>query len=186
MTTEKPIVCTLPAAERRARGEELRRGLMRRVRRVEETEHGALLRFALRAEIAAEVREFVAFESACCEFLTFEVTEDGSLGEIRLELGGPPGTKGFLAPWLSVPHPPQSPARWIRAGIVGVVGAAGLLVCCATPMLALALGALGVGGAIGRVGPAVDLAALGLLASSGVALAVGLVRRRSRSAGCDC
>ena len=68
----------------------------------------------------------------------------------------------------------------LAGGLSGLAAAAFGLICCATPTLAIILGALGLGAATGTVGTTIDAIAVPLAIASLVAIFVGLyVRRRS-------
>ncbi len=69
------IVCTLPEDQKRVRSEELRRGLLGRVRERRDLENGVALRFPMESE--EEVEEFVRFEERCCSFATWETRRGG-------------------------------------------------------------------------------------------------------------
>ncbi len=62
-----------------------------------ETDDGYTLGFAPGS--IDRVREFVAFESKCCSFMTFSIDE-GSDGLTWLGISGPEGTKEFVRGWL--------------------------------------------------------------------------------------
>jgi hypothetical protein len=53
-------------------------------------------------EMLAAACELIAVERQCCQFLTFELTAEPGLGEIRLRLSGPPGTPEFLTSELGL------------------------------------------------------------------------------------
>ena len=95
--TTKDVVCTLTAAEQRARGDELRVTVARLIVSARETPRGYVLGFAPAAR--ETVREFVAFERECCSFMTYTI-DDGDGTGLRLELSGPAGTKELLREWL--------------------------------------------------------------------------------------
>lgn len=97
--TTGAVACTLTESEQRARREELRGGLRGLVITARETADGFALGFA--PESIDVVREFVAFESRCCGFLTYAI-DDSEGGRTWLHLSGPEGAKEFVRGWLPV------------------------------------------------------------------------------------
>lgn len=95
--TSGAVACTLTEEEKRARREELRRGLLARITTARETADGFALGFA--PDSIDVVREFVAFESRCCSFMTYTI-DDCSDGLTWLRLSGPAGAKEFMRDWL--------------------------------------------------------------------------------------
>ncbi len=95
------IVCTLPEDQKKARSEELRRGLLSRVRERRDLENGIALRFPLESE--KEVEEFVRFEEGCCSFATYETRKENE--SLWLHITGPEGTREF---WESAAHRKRS------------------------------------------------------------------------------
>lgn len=70
-------------------------------------------------------------------------------------------------------------ATLIKAGVVGTVVAA---ICCATPVLVIGLGALGLSAWLGWA----DYAAMAALVAFALLAGYGFYRRRSSSAGACC
>ena len=95
--TSEAIVCMLTESEKRARREELRTEVLALVTAARETEDGYALGFAPGS--VDTVREFVAFESRCCSFMTYTI-DDRDGGLTWLHLSGPEGTKDFVRGWL--------------------------------------------------------------------------------------
>ncbi len=96
--TNDAVVCTLSASELRERVEELRDRILDLITTAHETDDGYTIGFAPGS--IDTVREFVAFESKCCGFMTYTI--DDSNGSLTwLGLSGPEGTKEFVRGWLS-------------------------------------------------------------------------------------
>lgn len=94
--TTEAVACTLSASELRERVEQLRTRLLDLITTEQETDDGYILGFVPGS--IDTVREFVAFESECCSFITYTI--DDSNGQTRLGLRGPEGTKEFVGCWL--------------------------------------------------------------------------------------
>ena len=88
-----PIACTLSDDEIPARLELFGR-LRTNLVALERTEHGLLLRFPPRPDIAADLRGFAVDEKRCCSFWGFDVI-DGD-GELALRWDGPPAAAEIL------------------------------------------------------------------------------------------
>ena len=74
-----PITCTIGSDEIPARIELVER-MRANLERIDRTDHGLLLHFAVRADIDADVRRFAVDEKRCCQFWGFAVdTEDDQL-----------------------------------------------------------------------------------------------------------
>lgn len=88
-----PIACTIGSDEvpdRIELVEQLRSYLVG----LQRTEHGMLLTFPNRPEVAADVRRFAVDEKRCCEFWGFDVTERGS--ELVLRWDAPPDAQDLV------------------------------------------------------------------------------------------
>ena len=88
-----PIACTLSDDEIPARLELFGR-LRTELRGLDRTEHGLLLRFPSRPDLAAVLRGFAVDEKRCCSFWGFEVIDDG--GDLALRWDGPPAAAEIL------------------------------------------------------------------------------------------
>jgi hypothetical protein len=181
------IACTLSEEQQAERRKELRSGIMQRVRRVRELSDG--YEFGLDANGANEacVDDFVAFESECCGFASYRVRRDEALSAIWLSVRGPGGTKAFvrqLAPESITIEPASTGGskekRLLRGGIAGLGTALIAIVCCTTPLLAIALGSIGLGTAVVSAGEWLDRAIVPVVLAS--LLAIGLALRRRRTA----
>jgi len=62
---------------------------------------GYAFRFPGDAEWVARLAEFVAFERACCQFFTFELTFAPELGPVWLSLRGGEGVKEVAQSFMS-------------------------------------------------------------------------------------
>jgi hypothetical protein len=92
---EKPIACTLPPADLRARGDHIAQIAQRALRSREPLERGARLTFAGDAVTERDLRDLIAAESQCCAFLTFDLErEDDAL---RLDVTGPEDAQPIIA-----------------------------------------------------------------------------------------
>lgn len=187
MTSPQPVVCTLSVPNQGARKAELESGLAALIQEVRSLADGYALRFAAGEGVRAAVDDFIAFERECCAFMTFEI-RDVAGGGLWLELRGPDGTVDFLRDWIPQPggHSAGGGLSWrLWAAAVGGAGALFALVCCATPLLAVLLGVVGLGASMASIAPLVDFAALVLVAIAAVLLALEW-RSRRRQPVCDC
>ncbi len=182
-----PLVCTLAEPELRRRTNEIRQGLARRVTATREMEDGIAFRLAFTDQSLAEAEAFIAFERRCCEFADFTLRRDELDEALWVEIRGPAGTKTFfqqLMPLHAADSPDESRRdpkdRLLSAGIFAAVGAAVALVCCATPVLAFALGLLGVAGATASVSLWIDSVAVPVMVASGAVVVFAWIWRRLR------
>ena len=102
---ELPIVCTLTARERRARREELLRGLVTRAEERTPLQSGYSFRFAARDGLVEEIGRVIEVERGCCAFLRFDLSIAAGGGPVWLPLPGPPGTKEFLSTEIEATAP---------------------------------------------------------------------------------
>jgi hypothetical protein len=181
------IDCTLSKEQRAERREEIRSGIMQRIRRVRELPDGYAFGFDLCAGDEAAAHDFVAFERECCGFARYDVARDEAESVIWLSVRGPGGTKEFVKqlapPGIAIesvrPGDGGGQKRLLRAGIAGFGAAVFAIVCCATPMLAVALGAIGLGAAVATASSWLDAAIAPLLLASLLAIGVATWRRRA-------
>jgi len=89
----QPITCTIGANEIAAHLELIER-MHANLTAIERTEHGLLLHFPVREDVATDVTEFAAFEKGCCQFWGFDIQQDAD--GIRLRWDGPPSTADYL------------------------------------------------------------------------------------------
>ena len=82
-----PVACTLTNGEMADRSVELR-AMFAHVEATHELADGYAFRFPGDAEWATKLAAFIAFERACCQFFTFELTFAPELGPIWLSLRG--------------------------------------------------------------------------------------------------
>ena len=185
----RDVACSLSEERQAERRKELRSGIMSRVRRVCELPDGYAFGLGLSESNEAEARAFVAFESVCCGFANYQVQRDEAQSTLWLSVRGPGGTKDFvkqLAPEAIAVEPWEEAAEGqqslLRAGLAGAGAALLALICCATPILGTALGALGLAASVAAVGFWLDAIAGLVLLASLVAIGAALWRRRRHSA----
>ncbi len=164
--------CSLPADQLAAREEELHNGLAKRIVAAREMPDGIALGFPHGADVRAEIDAFIAFESQCCSFASYEVRSHPGDERLWLEIRGPAGTHGLMRrlvpPTVAVERLGRH-ASWrrpFRWGAGGAASALAVLLCCATPLLPLLLGALGLVALLPWLEPWLDGAALTLLVVS--------------------
>jgi hypothetical protein len=96
------VACALDPEELKTRQGSLLPGLAAHVRAVRETSGGYEFEFAASREILAQLVDVIDAERQCCRFLKFELIVEPAEGPLRLRLGGPPGTREFLASLLDL------------------------------------------------------------------------------------
>ena len=92
-----PVVCTLNDDEFREREDLVLKKIKSLAFAAEETSNGFAFSFPSTDEAFAALNEFIVLERRCCPFLDFKLTVPRGNGDIRLELSGPDGAKGFIA-----------------------------------------------------------------------------------------
>jgi hypothetical protein len=85
--TDKPIACTLNAAEQAKRAASSNALVAKEMLAAAATRRGASMTF--RPEAERELRELIAAESRCCSFLEFALEPEGDC--LRLTVEGPEG-----------------------------------------------------------------------------------------------
>ncbi len=95
-----PVACTLGAAQRLTRQDEIAR-LFNRRSEVRELDDGYAVRFAGANDEAEALLRFIASERACCPFFTFELVFEEGQGPLWLRLRGPEGTKEIVEAMLA-------------------------------------------------------------------------------------
>ena len=173
--------CTLPTPDLRDRMKEIRTRLLPLVRTKRSIAGGFSFGLARTEANVKEAEAFVAFEQECCAFADFAVRIEGEF--VWVEITGPEDAQPVLRE-MAEEFRPQPRGRLMRAGVVGALGGIFALLCCATPALAIGLGAIGLGGQAASIGPWFDVVGRALIAISG-AMMVRAWRHR-RSAGCGC
>ena len=88
--------CSLPADQLTERKEELRNGLAKRIVAARELPDGIALGFRPGADVRAEIDAFIAFESRCCSFASYNVRSQPGDERPWLEIRGPAGTQGLM------------------------------------------------------------------------------------------
>lgn len=96
---ERSIVCTLDAAALARRQADLSSQLFHEAVRAESLEHGRRWYFLSSADILTRIAHVIEAERQCCRFLHFVVEAQPDLGEIKLDVTGPAGTREFLESW---------------------------------------------------------------------------------------
>jgi hypothetical protein len=91
------IACLLSEREAAIRGEELAAGLFAAVEEIVALPDGYRYRVAAGPDRLRELTEFIAAESRCCPFLTFDLTVEAHGGPLWLSLRGSPRVKDFIA-----------------------------------------------------------------------------------------
>ena len=91
------VACSLDSEELKARQDSVLAGLAAHVRAISETPDGYEFEFAASREILGQLVEVIDSERQCCRFLKFELIVEPADGPVKLRLGGPPGTREFLA-----------------------------------------------------------------------------------------
>lgn len=139
-------ICNLSDEQVAARRKELREGLMPLARGREHLADGLALLFDSSSEMREELEAFVAFERKCCPGLGFSVHDVP--GSLRLEIHGiDPDASAFagvagVGAGRSVDTRQEKPERTglLRVlRLVGLGGAASLVVCCVVPIGVAAL-----------------------------------------------
>ena len=85
----KPITCTIGADDVSGHLELIER-MHANLTSIERTEHGLLLHFPPRDDVAADLAAFTSFEKGCCQFWGFDVQRRDD--ELHLRWDGPPST----------------------------------------------------------------------------------------------
>jgi hypothetical protein len=93
---DTPVACTLSDEAYRVRRREVRDLMRSSAREVRERPDGFVLRFDRDTETVRMLGELIAFESACCGFLRFDL-QVGPEGEaVWLTIGGSAEAKDFV------------------------------------------------------------------------------------------
>ena len=95
-----PVACTLTLGEMAARSITVRE-LFSHVEATRDLADGMAFRFPGDPDWVKQLAEFVAFERACCQFFTFELTFAPDLGPVWLSLRGGEGVKEVAQSFLS-------------------------------------------------------------------------------------
>ena len=95
------FACALPSAELAARRQHIIGPLIHAAEQTLELPDGYRLVFPGQPEWLARLAELIAFERACCPFLTFELVCEPEQGPITLNIRGPEGAKAMLGSELS-------------------------------------------------------------------------------------
>lgn len=95
-----PVACTLTNDEMADRSVEVY-AMFAHVEATRELADGYAFRFPGDADWVARLAEFIAFERACCQFFTFELTFAPELGPIWLSVRGGEGVKEVARSFMS-------------------------------------------------------------------------------------
>ena len=98
-----PIACTLSEPERRERRRTILATFRSHVTRVTERADGYAVQLTPGDEAIAAATALIQAESRCCAFLRFTLTVEPGGAATELALTGGPGTREFLATWVTVP-----------------------------------------------------------------------------------
>jgi hypothetical protein len=90
--TTVPIACTANRDEITVRIDQVEH-MRNRLRSIERTDQGLLLRFEPDADLRAHLQQFVLEEKGCCQFWGFEI---GDSPDLTLRWDGPPDVQTFL------------------------------------------------------------------------------------------
>jgi hypothetical protein len=96
MTDDHPIACRLTQPAKARRLANLRENLFASVMRARETDDGFAFSFSNSAAVVDQLQHLVAFERACCPFLTFELRFPPEPQPIILQLSGNTEIKAFV------------------------------------------------------------------------------------------
>ncbi len=94
---QRPIACSLSAAELAAQHETLLPGLVARATEHTRLADGFRWRFAPDPQILADMAAVIEAERHCCQFLEFRITVEADGGPVWLDVTGPEGTVELLA-----------------------------------------------------------------------------------------
>jgi hypothetical protein len=103
MKPDLPVACSLDSAALARRQTELRNGVLGEASAVEPLPDGMRWRFPESAGLFARLAPIVDAERQCCRFLRFALRSEPDLGEVTLEVTGPPGTHEVLTEWTAQP-----------------------------------------------------------------------------------
>lgn len=95
-TTEAPVACTLLDKDLAERLKVLERDIVGRSANQRLLADGVELTFAATDKIRRSIFTLIEQETACCSFLTIEVTFEPAHGPIRLAITGPEVARSFI------------------------------------------------------------------------------------------
>jgi hypothetical protein len=101
MTPDLPVACSLDAPALARRQDGVRAGVLSEAVAVETLPDGARWRFRDTAGLIGRLAPLVDAERQCCRFLHFAIDARPALGEVTLEVTGPPGTADVLRDWIA-------------------------------------------------------------------------------------
>ena len=183
--SQELIACTLPEEKLPGHLDFIRREVLDKAIRVEESTEGYALYFSNEPAMRRTLEELIAFEADCCASLSLELAEVD--GRLSLQISGPAGTKEVLDEALSLEERVGCSccgmskqnvqfSRWKRWGKSGAVVAVASIVVCELPLLLLALGLGGAAMSVDALGEIWEIAAV---AAVSVPLLYWVWRRRT-------
>ncbi len=158
--------CTLSPAHLQSRLQKLTNEVAPHIRATKRTATGFAFALPHSPAHLAMAEDFIRFERACCGFARFSLRSEPEAGLhwVAVEVPEPSRPQARAAVrqmYAELKRTAPRRRRWAPSLLLGS-GAVFAALCCATPMLAVALGALGLGHAAQSVGPWFDAIALGL------------------------
>lgn len=190
MPSALPEVCSLPRESFRVRIENLRRSLLPRVVRSSLGEGRLSFALPLEGTNVADAEAFAEYERQCCGFARFAHRVEPAESLVWVEITTDAAHQSTLVEMAKLlqPEAPAGPSgrRWLAVGGWGVVTGLLGLACCATPVVAMGAGLLGLSAA--TFSGLVDMTFGAVLVTSLAAVAYWVVRGRgSRSeSSCGC
>jgi HEAT repeat protein len=101
MSPDLPVACSLDAPALARRQAALRAGVLGEAAAIEPLPEGMRFRFRDTAGLIGRLAPIVDAERQCCRFLHFAIDAQPALGEVTLEVTGPPGTAEVLRDWIA-------------------------------------------------------------------------------------
>lgn len=176
-------VCTLPTDALKDRLTMVRRDILPHARRREPLTNGTAVEFDFTPEFQRTLEDLVVAERACCDGLTWNLTQPTD-AVLRLEITGLAADSDFFRAIGELP-PSADNGRFARlAQALGLGAGVALLLCCLAPLAIAAVGGVAVSAALAQLDDPRLIA--------GVALAIAvpswfwLRRRAERAAESAC
>lgn len=186
--------CSLTSSQLQSRLQELSAEVAPHIRAIERTKAGFAFALPTTPTHRTMAEDFIRFERDCCGFARFSLrAEPGvKLQWVEVEVPAParPEARAAVQDMYTLLEQSARRGRWAPSALLGS-GALFAALCCATPALAVAMTAVGLGHAVTAVGAWFDGIAL-VLAIAAVLFAIRARRRsavgaaRSPRSGCEC
>ncbi len=186
--------CSLPPKQLQSRLQKLSADVAPHIRAIERTKAGFAFALPTSPTHRTMAEDFISFERDCCGFARFSLRPEPGAElqwvEVEVPESASPQAQAAVRDMYTLLERSARPGRWLPSALLGS-GALFAVLCCATPALAAAMAAVGLGHAVGAVGPWFDGIAL-VLTIAAVLFAVRARRRsvvdaaRSPSRGCGC